>query len=177
MIIAAFAAIFIIGIIAMVLSVVSFQLSQTKENQEEKSRFKTLGKLAAFVTAMSFTLTIVLPVGLPQYKVWQQNKEGEAELARAEQNRQIAIQEAKAKEESAKSLANAEIIRAQGVAEANRIIGDSLQNNDAYIHYLWIEALRESSNEVIYIPTEAGIPITESARFFKKNQLNKPNGN
>lgn len=108
-----------------------------------------------------------LMFGWPQYKVWQQNKEGEAELARAEQNRQIAIQEAKAKEESAKSLANAEIIRAKGIAEANRIIGDSLQNNDAYIHYLWIEALKESKGEVIYVPTEAGIPITESARFLK----------
>lgn len=104
---------------------------------------------------------------LPNYYVWQQNKEGEAELAKAEQNRQIAIQEAKAKEESAKSLANAEVIRAEGVAKANKIIGDSLQNNEAYIHYLWIEALRESSNEVIYIPTEAGIPITESQRFKK----------
>ena len=66
-------------------------------------------------------------------------------------------------------MANAEVIRAEGVAKANKIIGDSLQNNEAYIHYLWIEALRESSNEVIYIPTEAGIPITESARF-KKNE-------
>ena len=108
--------------------------------------------------------------GIPVYKVWQQNKEGEAELARAEQNRQIAIQEAKAKEESAKSLASAEIIRAKGVAEANRIIGNSLQNNDAYIHYLWIEALKESKDQVIYVPTEAGIPITESARFFKNQQ-------
>ena len=102
---------------------------------------------------------------LPAYMVWQQNKAGEAELARAEQNRQIAIQEAKAKEESAKSLANAEIIRAQGVAEANRIIGDSLRNNDAYIHYLWVEALRETKNSVVYIPTEAGIPITEARRL------------
>ena len=109
-------------------------------------------------------------VGWPQYRVWQQNKEGEAELARAEQNRQIAIQEARAKEESAKSLANAEIIRAKGVAEANKIIGDSLQNNDAYIHYLWIETLKESKDQVIYIPTEAGIPITESARFLKNGQ-------
>ena len=100
--------------------------------------------------------------------MWQQNKEGEAELARAEQNRKIAVLEAKAKEESANSLAKAEIIRAQGVAQANKIIGDSLQNNDAYIHYLWIEALKESQNDVIYIPTEAGIPITESARFFKR---------
>ena len=60
------------------------------------------------------------------------------------------------------------IIRAEGVDKANKVIGDSLQNNEAYIHYLWIEALRESSNEVIYIPTEAGIPITESARFKKQ---------
>ena len=116
-------------------------------------------------------LTVICFVAFvfPQYQVWQQNKAGEAELARAEQNRQIAIQEAKAKEESAKSLANAEVIRAEGIAKANKIIGDSLQNNDAYIHYLWIEALRETDSEVIYIPTEAGIPITESARFFKKD--------
>lgn len=106
--------------------------------------------------------------GLPTYKVWQQNKAGEAELARAEQNRQIAIQEARAKEESAKSLANAEIIRAEGIAEANRIIGDSLKNNDAYIHYLWVEALRETQNAVVYIPTEAGIPVTEAGRFMNR---------
>lgn len=106
--------------------------------------------------------------GYPQYSVWQQNKAGEAELARAEQNRQIVIQEARAKEESAKSLANAEIIRAEGVAKANEIIGESLKNNDAYIHYLWIETLKESKDQVIYIPTEAGIPITESTRFYQQ---------
>lgn len=119
---------------------------------------------------MLIVVAVGIPVayGFPNYLVWQQNKVGEAELARAEQNRQIAIQEAKAKEESANSLANAEIIRAQGIAEANKIIGDSLKNNDAYIHYLWIEALRETTNAVVYVPTEAGIPITESARFFKK---------
>ncbi|MBR0288980.1 MAG: hypothetical protein IJQ82_08385 [Selenomonadaceae bacterium] len=123
-----------------------------------------------FLKATSIGVLIAggLFYGLPTYSVWQQNKAGEAELARAEQNRQIAIQEALAKEEAAKSLANAEVIRAEGVAKANKIIGDSLQNNDAYIHYLWIEALRESNNEIIYIPTEAGIPITESMRFLKE---------
>lgn len=117
--------------------------------------------------ALIFTL-IAIPVlclalyAFPTYLVWQQTKKGEAELARAEQNRQIAIQEAKAKEESAKSLANAEIVRAEGIAQANKIIGDSLKNNDAYVRYLWVEALRETQNKVIYIPTEAGIPITEA---------------
>ena len=107
----------------------------------------------------------VVAFSVPTWRVWQQNQEGKAELARAEQNRQIAIQEARAKEESAKSLANAEVIRARGVAEANKIIGDSLKNNDAYIHYLWVEALRETKNSVVYIPTEAGIPITEARRL------------
>ena len=139
-------------------------------NPDKKKLLVSVSRLCAATVAVFFAAAIIAPIAVPQYKVWQQNKEGEAELARAEQNRQIAIQEAKAKEESAKSLANAEIIRAEGVAKANKIIGDSLQNNDAYIHYLWIEALKESNNDVIYIPTEAGIPITESARFFKKGQ-------
>ena len=121
-------------------------------------------KLEAKLFAV-FTFVVILAYAFPSYLVWQQNKVGEAELARAEQNRQIAIQEAKAKEESAKSLANAEIIRAQGIAEANRIIGDSLKNNDAYIRYLWVEALRETKNAVVYIPTEAGIPMTEATRL------------
>ena len=111
---------------------------------------------------------LVMAYFIPTYKVWQQNKEGEAELARAEQNRQIAVQEAKAKEESARSLANAEIIRAEGIAKANQIIGDSLKNNDAYIHYLWVEALKETNNAVVYIPTESGIPITEAHRGIRE---------
>lgn len=127
-----------------------------------------VGGMVCIGAIMVFVFGILF--GWPVYSVWQQNKAGEAELARAEQNRQIAIQEARAKEESAKSLANAEVIRAEGVARANEIIGNSLKDNEAYIHYLWIEALRESKSDVIYIPTEAGIPITESSRFHITRQ-------
>lgn len=159
----------IIGIATVAITVASL-FNMTIELKQGKDIKGTL-----IVTVMIFLTgsiaTLGLSVGYPQYRIWQQEQEGAAELARAEQNRQIAIQEAKAKEESAKSLANAEVIRAEGVAKANKIIGDSLQNNDAYIHYLWIEAIKESSNDVIYVPTEAGIPITESARFFKKEEL------
>ena len=149
-----------IGIIAMIFGTTLNSIS------DKKSTLFT--NFCAGIAISCFASAIILPTAIPRYEVWRQNKAGEAELARAEQNRKIAVEEAKAKEEAAKSLANAEIIRAQGVAQANKIIGDSLQNNDAYIHYLWIEALRESSNEVIYIPTEACIPITESTRFFRK---------
>jgi|SRR5882672_2713457 len=104
----------------------------------------------------------------PLVNIWQQRQEGLAELARAESNRQIKICEAMAFKESAKSLADAEIIRARGVAEANEIIGQSLSNNEQYLRYLWIQSLSDHAKEVIYIPTEANLPILESQRLKEK---------
>lgn len=108
--------------------------------------------------------------GCPQYNVYNQRLTGEAELARAESNRKIAVAEAEAKKESAKQLAEAEIIRAEGVAKANTIIGDSLKNNEAYLRYLYITGLNETDdkgNKIIYVPTEAGLPILEAGRLNK----------
>lgn len=104
----------------------------------------------------------------PQYHVWQQRLRGEAELARADSNRQIQILEAKASQESAKALAEAEIIRAHGVAEANKIIGSSLQDNEGYLRYLWIQSLNTNKKEIIYVPTEANLPILEAQRLNKE---------
>ena len=107
-------------------------------------------------------------VGCPSYNVYSQRLAGEAELARAESNRKIAIAEAEAKKESAKQLAEAEVIRAEGVAKANTIIGDSLKNNEAYLRYLYITGLNDGDdkgNKIIYVPTEAGLPILEAARL------------
>ena len=106
--------------------------------------------------------------GCPKYSVYSQRLQGEAELARAESNRKIAIAEAEAKKESAKQLAEAEVIRAEGVAKANTIIGDSLKNNEAYLRYLYITGLNETDdkgNKIIYVPTEAGLPILEAGRL------------
>ncbi len=97
----------------------------------------------------------------PRYRVWQQGMEGEAELKRAEQNRRIEILEAEARRDAAMALAAAEVERAKGVAQANAIIGESLQGNEAYLRYLWIQGVQDSDTQRIYIPTEAGIPILE----------------
>ena len=102
--------------------------------------------------------------GLPKYNVWQKGLAGEAELKQAEWNRQIAIREAEAKRESAVALAQAEVERAKGVAQANKIIGDSLEGNESYLRYLWIQGLNDGSGEVIYVPTEANLPILEATR-------------
>jgi len=105
----------------------------------------------------------------PNYLVYQQGLAGEAELKRAEQNRKIAVNEAEAKRDAATMLAAAEVERAKGVAEANKIIGDSLSDNEAYLRYLWIEAL-QAGNSVIYVPTEANLPILEAGKRPKPSE-------
>lgn len=116
------------------------------------------------ILSIGLIFTLLGMWGCPNYNVYQQNLQGEAELARATQNRQIAIQEAQAKKESAQHLADAEVIRASGVAKANAIIGKSLEGNEAYLHYLFINNLEHTKNQVIYLPTESGLPILEANR-------------
>jgi regulator of protease activity HflC (stomatin/prohibitin superfamily) len=110
-------------------------------------------------------LALILLFGVPVYNVWQQEMTGKAELSRAEQNRQIRIQEAKAKKEAAVFEAEAEVERAKGVAQANKIIGESLNENENYLRYLWIQSLNDGNAETIYVPTEANLPILEADRF------------
>ena len=100
---------------------------------------------------------------IPTYNVWQKELAGKAELRQAEWNRQVQIREAEANLESEVLNAKAEVERAKGVAAANDIIAERLQGQSEYLHYLWIRELSKSN--VIYIPTEAGLPILEAERF------------
>jgi regulator of protease activity HflC (stomatin/prohibitin superfamily) len=101
-------------------------------------------------------------LGGPLYNVCQQSLSGKAELNKAEYTRQVAVLEAQAKKDSAQQLADAEVIRATGVAKANQIIGDSLKDNREYLQYLYITGLKDGSkngNVTIYVPTEGGMPV------------------
>ncbi|MGA1849882.1 hypothetical protein [Sphingobium yanoikuyae] len=60
--------------------------------------------------------------GCPSYNVYSKEQAGRAALAEAQSSRQIAVLEARAKLESAKMLADAEVVRAEGAARANRIL-------------------------------------------------------
>ena len=100
--------------------------------------------------------------GCPNYKVYEQRLEGEAEYARAEYNRKIKILEAEAHKQSAVSLAEAEVLRAEGVAKANKIVAEGLGGPEGYLRYLWIHGLEGDNSQIIYVPTEAGLPILEA---------------
>ena len=112
------------------------------------------------IALVCFIIIAFFLFGVPRYKVWQQEMKGRAELAQAEQNRQIKIEEAKANLEAQKLNAQAEVVRAQGAAEAIKIENGSL--TPTYIQYLWVRQQNSAANKVIYIPTEAGLPILEA---------------
>ncbi|MEG3088057.1 membrane protease subunit [Sphingomonas sp. PB4P5] len=110
-------------------------------------------------------LLLVIMLAYPQYRVYSQRLAGQAALAEAQSSRQVAILEAHAKKESAISLAEAEVIRAKGAAQSNAILQGSLGGPEGYLRYLQIQALESSRASLIYVPTEAGLPVTEVRRL------------
>jgi len=130
-----------------------------------RDSLQTNGGCTAVGGAIGVVVVLGLFLGWPQYRVYQQRLAGEAALAEAQSSRQVAILEARAKKESAISLAEAEVIRAEGAAKANRILQDSLGGPAGYLRYLQIQALEESKASLIYVPTEAGLPVTEARRL------------
>ena len=113
----------------------------------------SIGVVAAIIVGLMF--------GIPKYNVWQQEMEGKAEMARAEQNRMILVEEAKAKLEAEKLNAQAEIERAKGMAEAMEIENGKLTST--YNQYLFIRTLEKISDkgslpQIIYMPTEGMVP-------------------
>ena|SRR3990167_1580141 len=118
------------------------------------------GKFFAIVISVVALMFIYSMFIIPMLKPWWAQQSGKAELAQAEQNRQIAILEAQAKLDSATKLADAEVARAKGIAEANKIIAGSL--TPEYLRYMFIQGLSEGNAEVIYVPTEANLPILEA---------------
>ena len=92
------------------------------------------------------------------YDVWSMEMQGKAKLAEASQSRQIQVEQAKAEKESA-------TLRADAIA----IVGQAAKDFPEYRQQEYIgafaEALKEGKmSQIIYIPTEAGMPILEAGR-------------
>lgn len=78
-----------------------------------------------------------------------------------------AEQEALQKEfelQKAKKDAEIEVARAEGKAKSNLIIADSI--TPSYLRYKWIEGMHSSQMQVVYVPTEANLPLLEGARWL-----------
>lgn len=66
--------------------------------------------------------------------------------------------------QKAKKEAEIEVARAEGAAKSNRIIAESI--TESFLRYRWIDTLQTNQKVVIYVPTEANLPILEASRWL-----------
>ena len=131
------------------------------------NNMKELKKAIYIAIILIFVLISLTMWGCPQYGVWRAELSGKAEFVKAEQNRKIKIEEAKANLEAEKLNAQAEIERAKGAAEAIRIENGAI--SPTYIQYLWVRQQQNLNDKtVIYIPTETNLPVLEAGRTAAK---------
>lgn len=132
---------------------------------------------------MEWIIYIGIIIGLimwiyPIYNVWASRKNGEAELAEAENAEKVAIMKANARLSSAKANKEAEIIEAEAVSMSIKEIGEALEKNPSYNRWQWIKMMdRDNNKSVIYVPTETNIPILEATRIDRpvKVEIKKEN--
>ena len=118
----------------------------------------------SIVVVIGFIL--VLMAGIPIYSVWSAGMTGKATLSHADYERQVQVVNAQANLQAQQFNADAEVVRAGGVAKANALIKDSL--TDLYVKYLWVSTLDKTNNQIIYVPLGAdGLPVSEAGRAVK----------
>lgn len=123
-----------------------------------------VGLLRLALAVVTLMVVLCFPFwALPKYNAWRagvnivtQERNGAAQLARATQSRQVLIEQARAERDSA-------ALRAEAIA----IVGKAAQEYPEYRQQEFLgafaEALKDGSmSQIIYVPTEANIPIMEA---------------
>ena len=106
-------------------------------------------------------LVVGVFIGVPYYNVWQQEMSGKAKLAEATQSRQVLVEQARAERQAAVEQ-----------AAAIKIMGAAAKEYPEYRQQEFIGAFGEAIksgtiDQIIYVPTEANIPITDATRLIK----------
>lgn|SRR4051812_48201233 len=100
---------------------------------------------------------------IPTYRVWQSQKSGEADLAQAHKEQQVQVAKAQGRLDAANLNKQAAIVEAEAVAKQIETIGANLKEHDLYLKWQWIKMMEERpESSVIYVPTEANLPILEA---------------
>ena len=124
---------------------------------------KQKGEAAAIIVVVLAIIAIIglLFFGLPMWNVWRSGLSGEAELMRAEQTKKVMVETARAERDAAS-------LRAEEI----KIMGAAAKEFPEYRQQEFIQAFGEALREgniaqIIYVPTEGNIPITEATRVAK----------
>lgn len=119
----------------------------------------SLPPLVMFIIIVALLGTAANCYAYPKWSVWKQGLIGEGELRRAEHQKKILIEQAKAEVEAAEYR-----------AKAIEAIGEAARQYPEYRLQEFIGAFADALangdiEKIIYVPTEANIPIVEAGRI------------
>ncbi len=143
-----------------------------------KSLFSDAGRKEIGDNILTFLRTKLDPHGIVVQDVLLRDVRLPPSFAQSIELKLRAEQESLQKEfelTKAKKDAEIEVARATGAAKSNEIIAASI--SDGYLRYKWIEGLQRNQMVVVYVPTEANLPIMEAGRLKDMtDQLMKKDG-
>lgn len=126
----------------------------------------SLAMIIHYVVWLGIPIALWFTFGYPIWRVWAQHQQGRADLAQAHQEQQVQVARAQGRVDAAELNKRAAIVEAEAVAEQIKRIGEQLTSHDLYLRWQWIKMMEENENaDVIYVPTEANLPILEANRL------------
>ncbi len=126
-------------------------------SENDKENFKFFGVMLLFMGALCIGVAIV-SFAIKMFNIYTADLSGKSDLKSAAWESRVKLE------------------KARGIAEANKIINDSMKNNESYLRYLWIESLQHTRNKVIYVPTESGFPVTKNGQLIKEKDERRKDG-
>ncbi len=117
-----------------------------------------MGILGVIALIVVVSIGFATSVAGRYYDVWAMDMEGKAVLAKAEQTRQVQIAQAHGELEASK-------LRAEAISVVGKAAKDFPEYRNQEFIGAFSEALKEGKiQQIMYVPTEANIPITEAGK-------------
>lgn len=133
---------------------------QARERALSVSRFVV--KVTVGVVVGCVALWLLVAWLSPKLNLYRAETERRAVIAEARAEAEAAQFTAERQVEIATAQAEADRIRAAGIADANATIAESL--TPEYVRWYFVDRLDNIDGQIIYVPTEAGVPLPEAGR-------------
>jgi hypothetical protein len=148
------------------------EIARWKAAYDERSRYK---RVVVWATVAGCAILIVF-VGLilawkaitPKLNLYKSNTEKQAVIKEQEAISEAEVFAAEKRVIAARAEADARRIEASGIADAQALIAATL--TPEYLRWRYYEVLATTANQVIYVPTEAGLPVLEAQRLANGEQ-------
>lgn len=123
---------------------------------------KRIAKWVIVGIVVLFALFVFWRLVSPQMNLYRSNTEKQSVIKEQEAISDAAEYAAKSRVTQANAEAEARIIEAQAIADSQELIAATL--TPEYLQWRYYEVLATTSNQVIYVPTEGALPITEAGQ-------------